>query len=99
MLAQVTAGALSGRYGRTVRDLAHRLVERGTAHVIASDGHGEHRPATIASELTNTGIDPTLVTWLTRDVPAALLAGQGPPPRPQTASRRSRGRLLRLVGR
>jgi protein-tyrosine phosphatase len=99
MLAQVTAGALSGRYGRTVRDLAAGLVERGTAHVVASDAHGRRRPARIAGELSGTGIAPALVAWLARDVPAALLAGSGLPPRPQIAPRSARGRLLRLVGR
>jgi protein-tyrosine phosphatase len=99
MLTQITAGALSGRYGRTVRDFALALVERGTAHVVASDGHGEHRPAKIASELSSTEIDPAIVTWLAHDMPAALLAGKALPARPQSAPRRSRGRLLRLVGR
>jgi protein-tyrosine phosphatase len=99
MLAQVTAGALNGRYGRSVRDLARYLVERGTAHVVASDAHGRHRPARIAGELAGTGIAPALVAWLTREVPAALLAGDGLPSRPELAPRPRRGRLLRLVGR
>jgi protein-tyrosine phosphatase len=39
MLTQVTAGALSRRYGRTVRDFALLLLQRGAVHVIASDAH------------------------------------------------------------
>ena len=99
MLAQVTAGALRGRFGRTIREVALHLVERGTAHVVASDGHGGNRPAKIAGELEGTGIEPALVSWLAHEVPAALLAGSGAPPRPQTGQRRRRGHLLRLVGR
>jgi protein-tyrosine phosphatase len=99
MLTQVTAGALGGQYGRSVRQLALRLVQRGTAHVVASDAHGGHRPARIAGELSKTGIGPALAAWLTRDMPAALIAGKALPPRPQITPRPSRGRLPRLVGR
>jgi protein-tyrosine phosphatase len=99
MLAQVTAGALRGQFGRSARELGLRLIERGTAHVVASDGHGEHRPARIAGELSGAGIDPALATWLACDVPAALLAGEKLPARPEVAARAPRGRLLRLVGR
>ncbi|HZV73372.1 MAG TPA: CpsB/CapC family capsule biosynthesis tyrosine phosphatase [Conexibacter sp.] len=99
MLAQVTAGALSGRYGRSVRDLALGLVERETVHVVASDGHGSHRPARIAGELRDTGIGPALTDWLARDAPAALLAGTALPPRPQVARRARRKRLLQLFDR
>ena len=99
MLAQVTSGALSGRYGRIVRNLALGLVERGTAHVVASDGHGAHRPAMIAGELVEAGIESSLSSWLTQEVPAALLAGNELPPRPATERRGRRGRLLRLVDR
>lgn len=99
MLSQVTAGALSGRFGRTVKQRALDLVARGSVHVVASDGHDRGRPAEIASELAGTPIDSVLAGWLTRDVPAALLAGKAPPPRPEVELRPQRGRLLRLVGR
>jgi protein-tyrosine phosphatase len=97
MLAQVTAGALSGLYGRTVRDAAFRMVDTGAAHVVASDGHGGNRPAKIAGELTGTGLDPALIRWLTDDVPAALLAGEAPPPRPPVEPRPSRRRRIPLL--
>jgi protein-tyrosine phosphatase len=99
MLAQVTAGALSGRFGRTVRRCALDLVARGSVHVVASDGHDRGRPAAIASELAATPIGPALTGWLTRDAPAALLAGDNPPPRPDVGPRHRRERPLRLVGR
>jgi protein-tyrosine phosphatase len=97
MLAQVTAGALSGRYGRTVRDLARRFVQQGSAQVVASDGHGAHRPARIAEDLVSAGISPSLAAWLAHDVPAALLAGDQLPSRPEAVSRRPRGRRIRLA--
>jgi protein-tyrosine phosphatase len=99
MLAQVTAGALTGRYGRGVRELALSLVHQGTAQVVASDGHGAHRPASIAGELSETEISRELLAWLAREVPVALLAGEPLPPRPEAPPPPPRGRLLRLVGR
>lgn len=97
MLAQVTARALSGRFGRTVRHMALDLVARGSVHVVASDGHDPGRPATVADDLADT-IDSELATWLTHDAPAALLAGATPPERPRTRPLR-KGRLARLVAR
>lgn len=99
VLAQVTAGALTGRYGRGVRELALGLVHQGTAQVVASDGHGAHRPARIAGELGEREISPELLEWLAHEVPLALLGGDPLPPRPETPPRPPRGRLLRLVGR
>lgn len=99
MLAQVTAGALSGFYGRSVREFALHLVQSGTAHVVASDAHGKHRPARIGSDLSGAKIAPALAAWLASEVPAALLAGYRLPKRPETVPWRSRGRLARLVGR
>ena len=83
MLAQVTAGSLSGQFGRTVKELAHRLVERRAVHVAASDGHGAHRPATIARELELAGIAPAVSAWLGQEVPQAILAGTQPPAPPE----------------
>jgi protein-tyrosine phosphatase len=99
MLAQATAAALSGRFGRTVRDVAVQLVERGTVHVVASDGHDRNRPAAIAYELARTQIDPALTEWLARDVPAALLAGTALPERPRSGRIRARRRLTSLLSR
>ena len=98
MLAQVTAGALNGHFGRTVRELAHRLLERRAVQVAASDGHGGNRPATIARELDGAGVEPALAAWLARDVPAALLAGTPPPAPPDRPAPPARGRLKRLFG-
>lgn len=98
MLAQVTAGSLTGRFGGTVRDRALDLMERGTIHVAASDAHDETRPAIIAADLARAGIEPELADWLAREVPRAILAGGDVPARPSVARRRTHGRLLRLAG-
>jgi protein-tyrosine phosphatase len=95
MLAQVTAGALTGQFGRTVRELALDLVNRRVVHVVASDGHGGHRPARIAHELEEAGIDPEVRRWLAQDVPAALLDGTTPPAPPAATTTRRRRRLFR----
>jgi protein-tyrosine phosphatase len=96
MLAQVTAASLTGRFGRSVRDLARRLVADGTVHVAASDGHNAARPATIARELRAAGLDARLAQWLAYQVPAAVLGGEPVPERPSGAipRRRRLGRLL-----
>ena len=95
MLAQVTAGALTGQFGRPVRDLAHAFVNEGTVHVAASDGHNPNRPATMARELEQAGVDPDLAHWLTTAVPEAILHGAAipqAPDRPQRIRRRLLGR-------
>jgi len=96
MLAQVTAGSLSGQFGRTVNALAHQLLERRLVHVAASDGHGTHRPATIARELHSAGVEPALTRWLAQDVPHAILAGTTPPAPPEP---RRPGRFRHRRGR
>lgn len=40
MLAQVTAGSLTGVFGSATRAVAERMVADAVVHVIASDGHG-----------------------------------------------------------
>jgi protein-tyrosine phosphatase len=98
MLTQVTAGALTGRFGRTVRDFARRLVGAGLVHVAASDAHGRDRPVSIAAELGAAGLGE-LAPWLADAVPAALLAGTDPPPAPPLPPRPARRGLRRLLAR
>jgi protein-tyrosine phosphatase len=98
MLTQVTAGALTGRFGRTVRDFARRLVGAGLVHVVASDAHGRDRPVSIAAELDAAGL-AELAPWLADAVPAALLAGSEPPPPPSLPPPPARRGLRRLLAR
>jgi len=89
-LASVTAGSLAGRFGRAVRRFSLELVRDGLVHNVASDAHGHtHRPPTIAAELDQAGLG-ALASWLTQDVPEAILEGRDIPARPhvEIASRR-----------
>src|SRR5262249_34864549 len=84
MLAQVTARSLRNRFGKAAQAAALRWTDQGLVHVVASDGHGAGRPATMSEHLADAGFEPALSAWLTREVPEALLAGTAPPPRPMS---------------
>ncbi len=78
----ITAGALSGRFGKTVRRLALEMFDEQLAHSVASDAHDLlGRPPGIASEIEQAGLGGML-GWLTEEVPAAILRGEAMPPRP-----------------
>jgi protein-tyrosine phosphatase len=82
VLTSITAGSLVGRFGRTVRRFALKLVEEGLAHNVASDAHDlSARPPGIRAELKQAGLAP-LAEWFTEAVPAAILGGQEIPARP-----------------
>lgn len=94
--AQVTAGALTGAFGRTVQSLAARFVDDGLIHVVASDAHDDtHRPPGLRPEIDSAGYAP-LAAWLTTDNPRAILENRPLPPRPVfTPARPRRGRWFR----
>jgi protein-tyrosine phosphatase len=81
-LVQVTAASLDGRAPRAVERTARLLVERGLAHLIASDAHGSAVRAPGLSTAAGSLGDDELGRWLTRDVPAAIVAGEDLPRRP-----------------
>jgi protein-tyrosine phosphatase len=96
-LTSLTAGSLTGAFGREVRRFALELVRAGMAHNVASDAHDElERPPVIAAELEAAGLEP-LAGWLTEEVPGAILAGAEIPPRPELPDGvgRARGRWWR----
>jgi protein-tyrosine phosphatase len=82
MLAQVTAGALVGRFGRVARETGVRMVREGWIHVASSDAHGPERAPSIATELEDAGLGE-LAGWLASYVPAAILQGAPLSPRPE----------------
>jgi len=85
VLMSITAGSLVGRFGGEVRRFALELARAGLIHNVASDAHDHlQRPPGIAGELAQAGLTP-LADWLTQEVPAALLAGEEIPPRPEVA--------------
>jgi protein-tyrosine phosphatase len=85
-LVQVTAASVDGRLGRSARRAAMRLLDLGLAHVVASDAHMPGVRAVGMSRAAEALRDERLARWLTLEVPAAILSGEDPPPRP--ASRR-----------
>jgi protein-tyrosine phosphatase len=87
-LVQVTAASVDGRLGKHSRACARTLIDRGLAHMIASDAHApEIRAIGLSAAAASVG-DDHLARWLTVDVPAAVLADKEPPLRPVTRSRR-----------
>ena len=100
-LAQVTSTSFSGRFGDTVRKVAFEMLEREHGHVIASDAHGaDGRPPDLMCALEaferRYENPQELFDWMTVGVPAAIVAGERPPPRPSLPRRRG---LLRRLGR
>jgi protein-tyrosine phosphatase len=83
VVLQVTAAAVDGRLGRRAQRAAHTLIERGLAHLLASDAHTPSVRAIGMREAVRT-LNDGLGRWLTEDVPAALLEGAPLPPRPAT---------------
>jgi protein-tyrosine phosphatase len=86
-LCQVTTGALTGAFGAVVRDFALDLVRAGLVHDLASDAHDlARRPPGLGAALAALAAEGLATEaeqhWLTEDVPAAIVAGDDPPPRP-----------------
>ena len=91
---QLTAASVDGRLGRAAASCARRLLELELAHCVASDAHGPGvREAGLSDAVAVLG-GGELGAWLVSGVPAALLAGEEPPPRP--AGGRRRGLLGRV---
>jgi protein-tyrosine phosphatase len=99
-LVQVTASSLArSPRGSRSAEAAHRIVEDGLAHVIASDSHGPAAPdrasladgAAAAEEL----VGPEWARWLVETAPTAILKGEELPPQP-AAPQPKRGLRHRL---
>jgi protein-tyrosine phosphatase len=91
--AQVTAGSLSGQFGRTVQRAALAFLTEGLVHVVASDAHDAYgRPpalgALVRARLEHERQDPVLAEYLCEAVPAALLSDQPLPDVPAWRARR-----------
>lgn len=99
MLCQVTAGSLTGAFGRTVQKAGRQMVDAGLAHVLASDAHDLARRPPGMAEAAAALHDPELADWLTRAVPTAIADGTPVPERPERDTPRRAGLLTRLRGR
>jgi len=93
-LVQLTAASVDGRFGRTPKVCAFDLLDRGLAHLVASDAHAPSLRAVGMSTAAEAIGDEELARWLTLRVPRAILAGTPVPPRPAKRPRR-RLRFLR----
>lgn len=90
VLAQGTAGSLVGTAGRSAKRTLKTLIDDGTIQMIGSDSHGAaKRPPRMTKARAAVG-DEALAEWLTTAAPAAVLAGESPPPRPIAHTRRRR---------
>jgi protein-tyrosine phosphatase len=82
LYTQVTAGSLSGRFGRSARGAARELMQRELVTVIASDSHNvDRRPPRMGEAAAEVG-NAALAQWLTTDAPLAIVRGERLPPRP-----------------
>ena len=82
-LVQVTAASIDGRLGRQSRATGLDLIKRGLVHLLASDAHApELRSIGLSSAAGELG-DDSLAAWLTQGVPAAIVAGEPLPDRPE----------------
>jgi protein-tyrosine phosphatase len=80
-LVQVTAVSLAGGLDASSRITAEKLLRLGLVHVLASDAHGPHvREGGMAAAAEE--VDDDLAAYLTRDAPAAIVAGRALPERP-----------------
>jgi len=84
-LVQVTASSLVGRLDRSSQWTAEKLIDLGLVHVLASDSHGPHiREGGLRAAAEAVG-DAQLARYLTREAPAAIVAGEPIPPVPRAA--------------
>jgi protein-tyrosine phosphatase len=90
-LLQLTAGSLDGRMGRRAKASAFTLLERGWAHLIASDGHAAHVRAIGMRTAREAVGDDALARWLTEDVPRAIVDDTPVPPRPEPEKKKRFG--------
>ncbi|UOG92051.1 MAG: capsular biosynthesis protein [Candidatus Thiothrix sulfatifontis] len=56
---QITAGAISGKFGNKAKQWSERMLQEGIVHIIASDAHGTERRPPILSEGIAAAIDMT----------------------------------------
>jgi protein-tyrosine phosphatase len=92
-LVQLTAASVDGRLGERTRRCVRTLLERGLAHLVASDAHAPTVRAIGLAAAAGAVGDESLARWLTTDVPRAIVDDTPLPERPPP-SRRRRFRLF-----
>jgi protein-tyrosine phosphatase len=97
VLVQVTAGSLSGHFGRTVQRSTIEMLAEGLVHVISSDAHEarRRRPDLLSGVDALEGLVPGVAdhaAYWTEVVPAAIVDGGEVEPAPRLKP--SKGRML-----
>jgi protein-tyrosine phosphatase len=87
VVVQLTAASLDGRLGGAPRTAAKRLIDSRLAHLLASDAHAPDVRSVGLSRAREAAGDDAVARWFTEDVPAALLAGDALPERPESPRR------------
>lgn len=85
---QITAGAVTGGFGRRAKAFTSTLMDRGLVHFVASDAHDtRYRPPTLAAAyaVLSEGWGEDAVRPLFIDNPRAVLAGEAIDMAPQAA--------------
>jgi protein-tyrosine phosphatase len=95
-LVQLTAASLDGRGTKRADACARTLLERRTAHLVASDAHAPGVRAVGLSAAAAALEDEPLARWLTDGVPRAIVEGTRLPERPEPV--RVPRRRFRLFG-
>jgi protein-tyrosine phosphatase len=98
----VNAGSMTGRSGDAVRACTLELFRRGLVHAVSSDAHdNSRRPPRLREGFEELERDlpgiSTAIDWYTDRAPAAILAGDPLPERPEPE--KLRGRFRRLFSR
>jgi protein-tyrosine phosphatase len=100
VLVQVSAGSLTGDFGRRARAAARDMLRRGLAHALASDCHDlKRRPPRLAEGLAEAArfMGPEAARALVEANPAAILAGE-PLPFGEPAARDEKDTRCRFPG-
>jgi protein-tyrosine phosphatase len=102
-LAQINAGSLMDAHGLEAGEAAHRFLELGLAHFIASDGHNTHSKAprlTAAAEIAAAVVGEANASALVTDNPRAVIEDREIPYRPEPVDplRKERKLKLRIPG-
>jgi protein-tyrosine phosphatase len=87
-LVQLTAASVDGRLGQRPARCTRALIDRGLAHLIASDAHAPDVRAVGLGSAVASLRDEELARWLTDDVPRSILHDVETPPRPKIRPRR-----------
>jgi protein-tyrosine phosphatase len=90
-LVQLTAASVDGRLGRRAQSCAATLIDRGWAHLLASDAHAPSVRAIGMRAAAEAVGDADLAEWLTVDIPRAIVEGGRLPARPEPAKKKRFG--------